>query len=132
LQKLIAENSLNERIRFLGYVEDIVGLLKTADLFLFASNSEGSPNAVLEASAYGIPVVSSKLPCVTELVGNDYPYLFETGNVFDAVQKLKNALGNVCKYDFNGLKNSIKNEYSLSNMTGQYLNVIFNNPLARE
>lgn len=61
LKKLVKKNKL-KNIRFLGHVEDrekINSELRSADIFLFASLSEGSPRVILEAMANGLAVVST-------------------------------------------------------------------------
>lgn len=49
------------QVEFKGYVEGLVkaGCYANADVFCFLSYTEGMPNAVLEAMAIGLPLVSS-------------------------------------------------------------------------
>ena len=48
-------------VRFLGHVEDAdkARAFRDADIYLFTSLAEGMPNSVLEAMAFGLPVVTS-------------------------------------------------------------------------
>ena len=48
-------------VRFLGHVEgaDKARAFRDADIYLFTSLAEGMPNSVLEAMAFGLPVVTS-------------------------------------------------------------------------
>lgn len=51
-----------ESVFFLGNIQDrerLNQVLRSSDVFLFGSNSEGSPRVILEAMANGLPVVST-------------------------------------------------------------------------
>lgn len=62
---------LSERVRFLGFRDDLPALLEQADVFLSSSRWEGFGLSVAEAMAAGVPVVVSDVPGVTEVVGPD-------------------------------------------------------------
>jgi glycosyltransferase involved in cell wall biosynthesis len=62
---------LGRSVRFLGYVDDVGGLLEASDVAVLSSRSEGLPNAVLEPMAKGLPVVATDIPGVREAVGPD-------------------------------------------------------------
>jgi len=61
---------LTERVRFLGWRgrEEMPGLFRSADAFVFPSRDEGMPNAVLEAMASGLPVAATRISGNEELV----------------------------------------------------------------
>ncbi|MCR4789339.1 MAG: glycosyltransferase [Lachnospiraceae bacterium] len=54
---------LSDKILFPGYTNDVVGVLKKAGVFVLSSNTEGSPNALIEAMMLGVPVISTDCPC---------------------------------------------------------------------
>jgi glycosyltransferase involved in cell wall biosynthesis len=58
----IARSGAGDRIRMLGFRDDVWGLMKRADALLAPSWFEGQPNAVLEAMACGCPLVVSDIP----------------------------------------------------------------------
>lgn len=66
--KKISSKYLNQNIFFLGYVDNPYPYLKSADIFLLTSKSEGFPTVVVEALALGIPVVCTKVGGVEELL----------------------------------------------------------------
>jgi glycosyltransferase involved in cell wall biosynthesis len=51
----------DERIRFVGQIDDVARFLRAADFFVSASRAEGLPNAALEAIACGLRVVLSDI-----------------------------------------------------------------------
>src|SRR5690606_32303269 len=61
LEFTVADLGLGDRVRLLGRLpsSDVAALLGQADIFLHTSSSEGISNAVLEAMASGVPVVTS-------------------------------------------------------------------------
>src|SRR5206468_12258977 len=52
---------LGRSIHFVGYQTDTVKYLSIMDYFALTSSSEGTPQAVLEASVAGLPVVASRV-----------------------------------------------------------------------
>jgi glycosyltransferase involved in cell wall biosynthesis len=61
-----------ENLRFLGRVSDqeLAVLYHQAELFVYPSLYEGFGLPVLEAFAYGVPVVAADLPAIREVAGN--------------------------------------------------------------
>lgn len=63
LEKYIKKNDLEDCIRLCGNVENIEEYLQKAFLFVLPSDYEGMPNALMEAMAVGLPVISTNCPC---------------------------------------------------------------------
>ena len=81
LRALIAELELTSAVALLGEVEDISGLLFSADLGVFSSRFEGCPNGVLESMAAGLAVVATDCPGIREAVGDPgLPWLVPPGD----------------------------------------------------
>jgi glycosyltransferase involved in cell wall biosynthesis len=64
--------------------------LKAADVFIFPSILEGSPNSVLEAMASGLPVICSNIPNHTEIIENGH-----NGYVYNNHKHLVEMLNNL-------------------------------------
>ncbi len=92
LKQLARDLEIHERVRLLGYVKDIAGLLDCVDLGVFSSKSEGSPNGVLECMAAGLAVAGTDIPGIREALGvNGFPFLSPPGDVnglADAIVRL--------------------------------------------
>ena len=59
----ILHNNLVDRVDLPGVVSDVPKILRKAKLFVLSSNFEGMPNALMEAMAVGVPVISTNCPC---------------------------------------------------------------------
>ena len=59
-------DSQNQKV--IGEKSDVAGWLTQMDIFLLTSASEGLPNAVIEAQGFGVPVVSTNVGGVAEIV----------------------------------------------------------------
>lgn len=62
LAALAAELGITEHVSFAGFQKNPYAWLARADLFVLSSAWEGSPNALTEALALGIPSVSTRCP----------------------------------------------------------------------
>lgn len=59
LERQVCRTALQNVVRFEGFRYDLESFFTTADLFVSSSKYEGFPNAMLEAIAAGVPVVST-------------------------------------------------------------------------
>ena len=59
LDDFIVEMQVEERVHFLGFVEDAARYLRAFDLFLLPSVKEGMPYVLPEAAAAGLPIVTT-------------------------------------------------------------------------
>ena len=68
VRKWIEESELDEYVKLIGEVTDVGSWLSIMDVFLFTSATEGLPNVLIEAQGFGVPVVSTKVGGVPEIV----------------------------------------------------------------
>ncbi|MEP6958917.1 MAG: glycosyltransferase, partial [Nitrospirota bacterium] len=71
LEKLAKDLGISQDVDFLGATHDVPSFLRGAKFLAHTSESEGCPNAVMEAMACGLPVVAMET--------GDIPYLVEEG-----------------------------------------------------
>ncbi len=68
LEQLSQELGLGDRVVFVGFQEDVAQWLPCMDVFVLPSLTEGTPMALLEAMAYGIPAVASAVGGVPQII----------------------------------------------------------------
>ncbi len=68
LERLAAEQSLDQSVRFLGTRDDVPELLALMDVLLLTSRMEANPVSILEAMAAEKPVVATRVGSVGETV----------------------------------------------------------------
>jgi len=62
--------ALNADARFVGFVAEPAGLYRLADVVALVSEMEAFPTVLLEAAAYGKPVVASRVGGIPEIVAD--------------------------------------------------------------
>jgi len=62
--------SLKNRVRFLGYRQDVPDLMRAADIFTLPSHRKGMPRSIIEAMLTGLPVVATDIRGSREEVVN--------------------------------------------------------------
>ena len=89
LKQLCNDLNLNDRVRFLGWRDDVTALMKTADLFVCPSRHEGLGSIVMESWAHGCPIVATNSQGPGELIEDGVTGLLTP---VDAVAPLAEAI----------------------------------------
>ena len=72
LQTQIDATGHAEWIHLIGFCENVQDFYQGLDLFVLNSLREGLPNVVLEAMAYEVPVLSTRVAGVPQMITNGY------------------------------------------------------------
>jgi glycosyltransferase involved in cell wall biosynthesis len=98
LRRLIHETGLNSKVTLVGNVNDrrvLEQYYLQADVFVLPSFTEGTPKAMLEAMAYGLPVVASRVGGIPLVVRDGREgFLIEPGNINDLQANIRRMLAN--------------------------------------
>ena len=76
LKNIISQLKLEEKIIFHGIVTDKDQIYNKIDYLLVSSISEGIPFCIIEASYYNVPVISSNVGSIKEIINSDNGFLF--------------------------------------------------------
>ena len=71
LEALARELGIEERVRFLGHRDDLATVYAALDVMVVSSDREGMSNAMLEAMAAGVPVVSTPVSGAEDALAPD-------------------------------------------------------------
>jgi glycosyltransferase involved in cell wall biosynthesis len=126
IQKYIKNKNLDTHILCPGFETNILGLLKSADLLINPSLSEGLPNIVLEALASDIPVIVTNVGGHPEIVtDNKNGYLVEPTNIYQLSDKILSFAENT-KSSFNFItesRNILNHKFSFSSQHEKLTNL---------
>ncbi len=118
LQKILSEKGIAQYFEFPGWVnqEEKERLLKNADIFFLPSYTEAMPMSILEAMGYGLPIVTTNVGGIPQLIEEGKNgYMTDPGNI-DGFAKAILALINDSDLAYNMGKVSIEKaseKYSL-------------------
>ena len=128
LEMLIKNLELKNQVEFKGWIphEIIPEYMAASDIFILPSLTEGFPNVCLEAMASGLPIITTKIDGMSEIIEDGKNgYLVSPKNSFQIAERLKDLIHNknlrkkfakenklkVKEYEFNSIVNDIETVY---------------------
>jgi glycosyltransferase involved in cell wall biosynthesis len=116
---------INDRCEFIGEVigKERFKYFASADVFVLPSYAEGLPVAILEALSFGLPIISTTVGAIPEVIDKENGILIKPGDI----KSLKNAILEIQKNKkvINYKKNNVKK------MSNNYTQKIFTKNLER-
>ena len=126
LRKEITDLDLSDNIKFLGWIgkDQKDSLLKETDIFLLPSYSEGMPMSILEAMSYSIPVISTSVGGIPEIISDgETGFLITPGDLRALYEKIKFLIQNKKHRDKFGKqgKQMVQTKYNIDMITKKIL-----------
>jgi N-acetyl-alpha-D-glucosaminyl L-malate synthase BshA len=91
----VARLGMGDRVRFLGEIENVETVVAAADVALFPSESESFGLSALEAMACGVPVITTRVGGLPEVViDGESGYLHEVGDTKAMAASVDRLLAN--------------------------------------
>lgn len=132
LKKRASDYKISDRVTFLGFVpkEKVNEIYKLSDIYLIASDFEGTSVSLLEAMFNAMPIIASRVPGIIDTISEEKESIMYS---LKSHIELKAALIKILSNS--DLKNEIKNNafkhysecYSYKNVLKEYKNILTEN-----
>ncbi|MDR2950382.1 MAG: glycosyltransferase [Prevotella sp.] len=105
----------------LGEMHSAFSCLRYADVFILPSNYEGLPMSILEALAFGVPVVASAVGGITEVLDGENGFAVEN-SITNFEDKINHILSNenIQKEMSHNARQSYLANFTIEKMVGSY------------
>ena len=129
LMKEKAQNlQLINKVSFTGLLQgqELADELSSGDFLVLSSNYENMPVVILEALASGLPVVSTNVGGIKEMIDDTKGILVEPSNKKALAEAMIKMIETHKNYDANYLRNSVIEKYGYESV-GRFLSRLYNN-----
>lgn len=114
---------LGSRVTFAGWLptsQDTARAIASGRLFVMNSKSEGNPRVAVEAMAYGLPIVATKVGIMPDILREGVNGMFTDGSAKDLARVIGNALQDSNKLESMGreaaaIRNRFEKKASIKN-----------------
>lgn len=128
MEQFVDLNNLKDNILLWGHIDErgkINDILRSSDLFIFPSLSEGSPRVILEAMASGIPVISTPVGSLPSTFKDKETIRFFDFNDANAVMRIIGEYM-VDPSPFIAMRTAAYNEVKEKYTIEKFLSTVFN------
>lgn len=125
LHKLSESLGIMDRIHFLGYRQDVIGLYQLADIYCHPSFREGLSVSMMEAMAAGLPIICSDIRGNRDLISDNIGGILLKPNSLDSfVAAIKNLMYDESKRQMMGNDNMQRvNSYDIKRINDMMFDV---------
>jgi glycosyltransferase involved in cell wall biosynthesis len=93
LEEAARDSGIADRVRFLGWRRDLATIYGASDVFLLTSRNEGTPVALIESLAAGVPGVSTDVGGVRDVLQHDTGVVVPFGDAAALASAVTQFLG---------------------------------------
>lgn len=125
------ENSgLSEIVSFHAAVpySDVAKQMQMASAFLLFSRFENLPCVILEALCCGLPVISSNVGGISEVINEQNGILVANENISQLADAMQQVIENYAAYDKQRISDMAKEKFSYTTVGSQYFSAYCDTP----
>ncbi len=129
LRTLIKQNKLEENIKIIDYKKNIFDYFLDLDALILTSRYEGIPYVMMEAMVIGVPVITTDVGGISNLIKSDYNGIIinadrsdDFKNAFEKLQNDRDYYNKIAKNAYNTIK-----DYSIDSSINNYINLYSKN-----
>lgn len=123
-----SKNLNSDNIHFTGLLQgqQLADELASGDFLVMSSNYENMPVVILEALSCGLPIVSTNVGGINEMVDENCGLLVPPRNTEKLAEAIQTMIKEHGKYDTNLLRHKVLSKYSYESV-GKFLDKIYEN-----
>ena len=127
LANLIKDKKLEDNVSLVGLSENIPNILKDYNAFVISSNSEGLPMVLLEAMSAKLPIVSTNVGGISEVIkGSKGGLIVEPSNKIELASAMKNLM-NLSDVNMREMGNNnyiyVKDKFDIDQISNQWITI---------
>ncbi len=116
LTEVIKKNGLEQKVFLAGFIQDASTLLKVFDVFLLPSLKEGVPYVLLEAGYAKVPIISTNVGGVSEIIDDTTGTLIPSKSTEAIEESIKKVMSSDTELQKNALYKKIAENFSQEKM----------------
>jgi glycosyltransferase involved in cell wall biosynthesis len=118
-------SALGSRVRFTGSIpyEQVAKEMQQADALVHFSNQENLPCVINEALCCGLPVISSNVGGIAEIINNNNGILVESKNTIELADALFHFLQQSTQYNNNAISRQASASFSYETIAAELINL---------
>lgn len=128
LQKIVSTSNLEKNVEFVGFASNIQQYYKKSNLLILPSFEEGTPNVLLEAYMYGVPILASDIPMNADCVLRK-ELLFSPQKPKELAEKIKQSKERPAEETLEILRENrayVEKNYGNERMVADYIKILYN------
>jgi glycosyltransferase involved in cell wall biosynthesis len=131
-ERLVTSADLSALVTFHGAVAKprLAEMMRSSDLFVLPSRFENLPCAIIEAMASGLPVVSTTVGGIPEMVSEGDGILVQRDDAPALAEALARGLSDLSSFDRAGISSRAQARFSLASVGGE-LSAIYDTVVSR-